>query len=497
MDTRSQATMSHFPLFADLRGRAVLVVGGGAVAARKVALLGRAGARILLVARELDPALGALVAASQASWLARDFRPEQLEGCWLAVAATDDAVVNASVAAAAREHRLPVNVVDDPVLSTVIVPAIVDRAPLLVAISTGGAAPVVARRLRAEIEVLIDGSWAALASLCAAWRRRIVAAIPGVDDRRRFYEWLVDGPVRSSLRAGRQGEADASLRAALAAPAATAGAAGRVALVGAGPGDPGLLTLNALRALQAADVILHDQLVTGEVLDLARRDALRVAVGKQAGGHTTPQSRINALMVEHARAGRVVVRLKGGDPFMFGRGGEELEYLRAHDVPYEVVPGITAATACAAYAGIPLTHRDHAQSVRFITAHCRDSLDTLDWPCLARERQTLAVYMGVATAPELQRKLVAHGRAATTPVAVVENGSRPTQRVVSGTLGELAALMVRHQVRSPALLVIGEVAALADSLAWFAVPQAPPSAPRDLEPVLLPAPMPARLAAAR
>ena len=246
-----------------------------------------------------------------------------------------------------------------------------------------------------------------------------------------------------------------------------ASASGSVVLVGAGPGDPGLLTLKALRALNEADVILHDRLVSTEVLDLARRDAERIEVGKQAGQHFTTQERIHALLLEHARAGRRVVRLKGGDPFIFGRGGEELEFLRKHDIPYEVVPGITAAIACAAYAGIPLTHRDHAQWVRFVTAHCGASLDTLDWHALAQERQTLAVYMGVAELESLRTRLVAHGRAADTPFALIENGSRPEQRVITGTLGELPERARAHAVRSPALLILGKVAAVAESLHWF------------------------------
>lgn len=243
---------------------------------------------------------------------------------------------------------------------------------------------------------------------------------------------------------------------------------GSVALVGAGPGDPGLLTLRALRLLETADVILHDRLVSDEVLQLANRDAERISVGKEPGDHRTMQERINALLVEHARAGKRVVRLKGGDPFVFGRGGEELEVLRAHGIDYEVVPGITAALACAAYAGVPLTHRDHAQSLRLVTAHCKASLDTLDWPALAQERQTLAVYMGASMLDTLQARLIAHGRDAATPFALVENGSRSDQRVVTGTLSQLAARAQLHDVRAPALLIVGEVAAFADTLHWFA-----------------------------
>jgi uroporphyrin-III C-methyltransferase/precorrin-2 dehydrogenase/sirohydrochlorin ferrochelatase len=274
--------------------------------------------------------------------------------------------------------------------------------------------------------------------------------------------------VATLLRQGQPKEALEAAEDALAT--ASINSSGSVVLVGAGPGDPGLLTLRALRALNEADVILHDRLVSPDVLELARRDAERIEVGKQAGNHHTTQDGIHALLLEHTRAGKRVVRLKGGDPFVFGRGGEELEFLRAHDIPYEVVPGITAAVACAAYAGVPLTHRDYAQSVRFVTAHCQSSLDTLDWVALAQERQTLAVYMGVAQLGSLQTRLIQHGRAASTPFALIENGSRADQRVVTGTLAQLAERAAVHGVRSPALLILGEVAALASSLAWFGQP---------------------------
>jgi uroporphyrin-III C-methyltransferase/precorrin-2 dehydrogenase/sirohydrochlorin ferrochelatase len=284
--------------------------------------------------------------------------------------------------------------------------------------------------------------------------------------RRRFYDWLLDGPVAAWLRKQWPDEAEAALIEGLARPESPA--RGSVTLVGAGPGDPGLLTLKGLRALNEADVVLYDRLVSEEVLALARRDAERIPVGKQPGeNHHATQARIHALMVEHAQAGRRVARLKGGDAFIFGRGGEELEYLREHGVPYEVVPGITAALACAAYAGIPLTHREHAQSVRLVTAHCSEDEDKLDWDGLARGHQTLAFYMGVGQMGALSRRLVEHGRSGDTPVALVENGSRPEQRVVSGRLADLPALAARHAVRAPALLIVGEVAGLAPKLHWF------------------------------
>ncbi|MEP7186606.1 MAG: siroheme synthase CysG [Rhodanobacter sp.] len=457
--------MKLYPLFADLSHRAVLVVGGGAVAERKVAALLGALAQVTVNAPELTPKLqrwateGCIVHRKEA------FQSAWLDRVWLVVAATSDGDLNKRVASLGEMRRIFVNVVDDAALSSFHVPAVIDRSPLTIAISSGGDAPMLARLLRERLETLLDHSLGALATLAAKLRRRIRVRFPDMAARRSFYEQLFSGPVAAQLRQGRPDAALAAAERALAG--ASTSVAGSVVLVGAGPGDPGLLTLRALRALNEADVILHDRLVGEGVLDLARRDADRIEVGKQAGNHHTTQEGIHALLLEHARAGKRVVRLKGGDPFVFGRGGEELEFLREHDIPYEVVPGITAAVACAAYAGVPLTHRDHAQSVRFVTAHCQSSRDTLDWAALAQERQTLAVYMGVAELGTLQARLIEHGRAPSTPFALIENGSRPEQRVVTGTLGNLYERATAHAVRSPALLVLGEVASLACSLAWF------------------------------
>ena len=460
--------MKLYPLFADLSRRAVLVVGGGAVAERKVAALLGAQAQVTVNAPALTPQLQRWVAAGRIAHRRDAFREAWLERVWLVVAATSDAELNRLIATFAELRRIFVNVVDDAALSSFHVPAVVDRAPLIIAISSGGEAPMLARLLRERLEALLDHSLGALATLAARLRKRIRVRYPDMAARRRFHENLFAGPVAALLRQGRPDAAwQAAEQALVAAPVASTGS---VILVGAGPGDPGLLTLRALRALNEADVILHDRLVSAEVLELARRDAERIEVGKQAGNHHTTQGGIHALMLEHAQAGRRVVRLKGGDPFVFGRGGEELEFLRAHGIPYEVVPGITAAVACAAYAGVPLTHRDHAQSVRFVTAHCQSSRDTLDWAALAQERQTLAIYMGVAELGMLQAQLIGHGRAPSTPFALVENGSRAEQRVVTGCLANLAERAAFHAVRSPALLLLGEVAALAPSLAWFGQP---------------------------
>ncbi len=459
-----------FPLFADLRGRTVLVVGGGAVARRKVTALLEAGARVTVGAPELEPALAEIVAQGRIGYVEGRFDPGWLDGAWLAIAATDHAATNRAIAMAGEARRVWVNVVDDAGLSSFQIPARIERGPLQLAISSGGGAPMLARHLREQLETQLDESLGALAGLLARERARIRARLPDLQARRRFFERVLAGPIPGLLR---RGDAVAADRAFCDALDGSPGAAnvGRVALVGAGPGDPGLLTLRALRLLNEADVILHDRLVSREVLALARRDAEFVEVGKQVGGdHHATQERIHQVLIDNARAGKRVVRLKGGDSFVFGRGGEELEFLHAHGIAFEVVPGITAALACGAYAGIPLTHREHAQSLRFVTAHCKDSADTLDWQALAAERQTLVVYMGVAGLEHLRDSLVSHGKSPGTPFALVENGSRPEQRVVIGTLADLPETARAHGVKSPALLIIGEIAALAKKLHWFGAP---------------------------
>ncbi len=474
--------MKYFPLFADLEDRRVLVVGGGDVAERKIRLLLDAGAKVDVVAPALNEWLSKRLAVGPARgggrgrdpvrtrWVARHFDAGQLRGAALVIAATSDRDVNAGVAAAASSMSILVNVVDDAELSTFIVPAIVDRSPLVVAVSSGGTAPVLARLVRERIEALVDESTGALASLLEGWRSRIKTAFPEVAVRRRFYERAVRGAAALAMRGRRPDDANQWLERELARPVAAS--AGSVAIVGAGPGDPGLLTLNALRALQSADVILHDRLVSPEVLALARRDADCIEVGKRARGQSVTQQHIHALMLEHARAGRRVVRLKGGDPFVFGRGGEELEFLAAHGIPFEVVPGVTAAIACGAYAGIPLTHREHSQSVQFVTAHRASALPARDWDSLAAVGQTLCFYMGVGELAALGAKLVTHGRSSDTPVAVIENGSRPDQRVSLTRLGELDDLAARGGLCSPAMVIVGEVASFAAALHWYgAVPR--------------------------
>jgi len=459
------AAPNLFPLFAVLRDRRVLVVGGGAVARRKTEALLAAGARVVVGAPALEPVLAQWKADRRIEHRNGAFEAHWLDDAWLAIAATDDAATNRAVVAAADARRIFANAVDDAGLSRFHVPARVERGPLQIAISSGGGAPMLARLVRERLEIQFDESFGALADLLARNRERIRSRWPDLAARRRGFARLLAGPLQSLLRKRQHLAAERAFDSELRQHDATP--RGSVALVGAGPGDPGLLTLRALRALNEADVVLHDRLVSDEVLQLARRDAEKIGVGKRAGDGGHSQARINALLVELASAGKRVVRLKGGDPFVFGRGGEELEALRAHGIDFEVVPGITAAVACGAYAGIPLTHRDHAQSLRLVTAHGKDDIDALDWASLAQGRQTLAFYMGVAGLERIRERLVAHGLPAATPFALVENGSRPEQRVVAGALSDLPALARSHAVRAPALLVVGEVAAYATRLHWF------------------------------
>jgi uroporphyrin-III C-methyltransferase/precorrin-2 dehydrogenase/sirohydrochlorin ferrochelatase len=325
---------------------------------------------------------------------------------------------------------------------------------------------VIARRVREMLETELDHALGPLTALAQRYRTRISLRWPDLAERRAFYDWLHDGPVMAHLRNARPDLAERALLDALDANEPIP-KRGSVLLVGAGPGDPGLLTLRALRALNRADVILHDSLVSEAVLALARRDAERIDVGKRCGGRHTQQEQIHQLLLEQAQAGKLVVRLKGGDPFVFGRGGEEMEFLHQHGIACEIVPGVTAAVACAAYAGIPLTHREHARSVHLLTGHGKESLDAMDWPALAQDHQTLAVYMGVARLEEFTQRLLEHGRRPDTPFAMIENGTLPQQRVVTGVLQELPARAKEHDIHPPALLIVGEVAALAREHAWF------------------------------
>jgi uroporphyrin-III C-methyltransferase / precorrin-2 dehydrogenase / sirohydrochlorin ferrochelatase len=461
------SAVKYFPVFLNLDGQNVLVVGGGEVALRKITLLERSGAAITVVAPEFVPELKERARLGSVALRAREFVPEDLQGARLVIVATSRRAVNRWIAKLSDSLNIPVNVVDDGEASRFIVPAIVDRDPVLIAVSTGGTSPVLARRLRERLEASIPKRLGELALWLRSLRRSSAERLRDTRERRRFFEDIVDGPAARRFIDGDTQGAERIARRLLESTCTAPRAGGEVSLVGAGPGDPELLTLKALRAMQDADVILHDRLVSSAILDLARRDAARVCVGKSAGGEGTSQQEINELLVRYAREGKRVVRLKGGDPFIFGRGGEELEALARAEIEFCVVPGITAATGCAAYAGIPLTHRDFAHSVTFVTGHADQNGREPDWRGLALPGTTAVFYMGLARLDHIVAKLLEHGAPATRPAALVAHGTQATQRVLTATLGSMAETAAATPLTSPTLLVVGEVVALSDKLAWF------------------------------
>ena len=459
--------MNYFPAFFDLSAQKVLIVGGGEVALRKLALLERTGAKVTVVAPQILPELRERAAAGSITAAIREFVPQDLEGARLVIVATSRRAVNRWIAALSEARGIPVNVVDDREASRFIVPAIIDRDPVLVAISTAGTSPVLARRLRERLEALIPkrlgdlAVWLQTLRRTARWRLRDAGA------RRRYFEQIVDGAAARRYVAGDAHGAESLAQQLLALRPSSPRESGEVTLVGAGPGDPELLTLKALRALQDADVILHDRLVPPAVLDMARRDARRICVGKAAGSIGSTQAEINAQLIEHASQGLRVVRLKGGDPFIFGRGGEELEALRKARIRFSVIPGITAAAGCAAYAGIPLTHRKHAHSVTFVTGHGDGDAPEPDYQALAKPGITAVFYMGLARVEHIAAQFLAHGAPRTLPAALIAQGTLENQRVITGTVATIAEAAARARLESPALLLVGEVVSLHGSLAWF------------------------------
>ena len=459
--------MDYLPVFLNLRARPAVVVGGGRVAARKVDLLLRSGASVTVVAPELHEELSQREARGELRHVAERFAPSHLDGASLVIAATSLREVNAAVSAAARARQIPVNVVDDAELSTFVFPAIIDRSPVIVAVGSSGQSPVLARRVREQIEALLPARLGALARFMGDRRKAVQQALAPAE-RRPFWERVIGGIVGSRVLAGEVASAAHDFERELLASsqpsdaAAEAHGLGEVYLIGAGPGDPDLLTLRAVQLLQQADVVLYDRLVSDAVLDRARRDAERIFVGKEAGNHHLAQARIHELMIHHARLGRRVARLKGGDPFIFGRGGEEVEVLAAHGIPYVVVPGITAAVGAAAAAGIPLTHRRLAQSVTFATGHTLDD-ETLDWSSLARSHHTVVFYMGVAHLPRIVGRLLAAGADPTHPVAIVERATLADQRVLRGSLEDIVRIARTAKVEPPALLILGDVVTFAST----------------------------------
>ena len=457
--------MDYLPIFLDVKGKKCLVVGGGDVSYRKASLLAQAGALITIVSPEINSTFESLPGVSH---IAERFAPSHLDGHILVVAATDEAATNELVSIEAKQRNIPVNVVDQPDLCSFIMPAILDRSPIVVAFSSGGASPVLIRMLRGKLETMIPQAYSQLATFSARFRSAVKTHITNPAKRRIFWENVFEGPIAEKIFSGDEKAAESMLQAMIESESkGKQESIGEVYLVGAGPGDPDLLTFKALRLMQKADVVLYDNLVSKPILEMTRRDAERIFVGKMRGNHTLPQEGINDLLVRLALEGKRVLRLKGGDPFIFGRGGEEIEKLAEHKIHFQVVPGITAASGVSTYAGIPLTHRDYAQSCVFVTGHLKDNSMDLDWEMLARPKQTIVVYMGLQGLEMLCDQLIKHGLPASTPAAIVQQGTTPHQRVICGTLATLPGNPDVKTLQAPTLIIIGGVVSLREKLSWF------------------------------
>ncbi|MFI3188292.1 uroporphyrinogen-III C-methyltransferase [Crenothrix sp. D3] len=458
--------MDYFPIFVKLKDQDCLVVGGGEIAARKIDCLARAGAKITVIAKEISTNVAEMAVSHSLTLQQKAFLPEDLRGFRLVVSATNDDETNRLVATTAEQQKILVNVVDNPALCSFIFPAIVDRSPLIIAVSSSGAAPVLARLLRAKIETLIPPSYGRLAQLAAKFRSPVQQHFKTFQQRRIFWEHVFQSNIAELVFAGKDEQAKQQLQQTL-NTTENIPPVGEVYLIGAGPGAADLLTFRALRLLQQADVVVYDRLVSPDILDLARRDSEKIYVGKQRQNHALPQESINTLLADLAKAGKRVARLKGGDPFIFGRGGEEIETLMQQGIHFQVVPGITAASGCATYAGIPLTHRDHAQSCTFVTGHLKDDSVNLNWTQLAVPNQTIVIYMGLVGLEKICQSLIAHGSDENLPIALVQQGTTHNQRVIIGTLSTLPAQVAQLDIKPPTLIIIGTVVTLHERLRWF------------------------------
>lgn len=457
--------MRYLPLFIDSQHLNVLVIGAGEVAARKIELLSKTQARVTIVALEASPYVIQLARKHQFPLYQRAFSESDLQGMQLVFGATNEKQVNHQISTLAKANNIQVNIVDDPQACSFITPSIVDRSPITIAMSSGGVAPVLLRHLRQKLEAFIPQRVSLLGQLAEKYREKVKQRFTHLNQRREFWEQIFNGSVAEQVLQGNQQQADKQLNTLLEKDVQPP--QGEVYLVGAGPGDPELLTFKALRLMQQADVVVYDRLVSKDILEMVRRDAEKIYVGKAASNHTVPQQQINQILADEAQKGKRVVRLKGGDPFIFGRGGEELETLIQYDIPFQVVPGITAASGTSSYAGIPLTHRDHAQSVVFATGHLKDDSIDLDWPALVQKRQTLVFYMGLTGLEVICRQLKNHGMSANMPIALVQSATTAEQKVVTGTLDSILSEVEKAGIVPPALIIVGTVVSLHQQLNWY------------------------------
>jgi len=461
--------MDHLPIFLDLKDKKVIVTGGTTVAARRVEMALRAGARVEVFAAGLSNEFDDFADNENFTHTAGPVSPSDLKDCIIAYGGMEDEAVDQALTDMARAAGVLVNVADVPENCDFITPSIVDRDPLVIAVSTGGASPILARTIRARLEVMLPATYGDLTRFVGSYRDEAMKKLKAGSTRLRFWEAVTTGPVADLFLAGDEKGATEQLKAEL--DAAVAGTErprlGEVYLVGGGPGDPDLLTFRALRLMQLCDVVVYDRLVGDGIMNLVRRDAERIYVGKLPKQHTVPQQDISQMLVDLAKQGKRVLRLKGGDPFIFGRGGEEIEALAAEKIPFQVVPGITAASGCSTYAGIPLTHRDHAQACVFTTAHGRDGVLDVDWDVLLRPNQTVAIYMGLSNTPHLCQGFIDRGADPDLPVAVIDNGTRPNQRVVTATVSTLCDVLKDANFKGPAMIIIGTVVNLREKLSWY------------------------------
>ena len=458
--------MEHLPIFINLKQKPVLVVGGGDIALRKINLLIKAQARVDCLSPFFCEGMNSLSRDNYVNLINKSFEPADIKDYSVIIAATDDATVNSSISSIAHDKRIPVNVVDSPALSSFIMPSIVDRSPVIIAVSSAGKAPVLARIIRAKLETVIPSAYGILAEIAGEYRQKVKDRFSKIKDRRAFWEATFSGVIAEKVFSGRINEAKDDIEKQL--NDSVEMELGEVYLVGAGPGDPDLLTFKALRLIQQADVVLYDRLVSKGVMDLVRRDSELIYVGKKGGSDkSTRQVDINNQLVELAKSGKRVCRLKGGDPFIFGRGGEEIESLSENGIPFQVVPGITAASGCSSYAGIPLTHRDYSQSCRFVTAHLKDGTTDLPWDEFIVDQQTIVFYMALSGANYICEKLMEHGMDKDMPIAIIEKGTMPEQKVYISSLTKLPDLLAKEDIHAPTLMIVGEVVKLNEKLNWY------------------------------
>lgn len=459
--------MDYFPVFLDIKNKRCLVVGAGNIAARKIELLSKAGASVKVIAIEIGGAVRSLAAEFNLECEQREFRDADIDGMTLVISATDNNFLNRKISEIAQAKQIPVNVVDNTDLCSFITPSMIDRNPIQIAISTGGSSPVLARHIRTKLESLIPASYGELAGLFARFRESVQNAFPNVDDRKRFWESVLESPVVENVFSGRMDMACDTLETMISRSNSAPGFKGEVYLVGAGPGDPDLLTFKALRLMQQCDVVVYDRLVSKPILELVRRDAEKIYAGKESSNHCLSQENINQLLVRLAKKGKSVLRLKGGDPFIFGRGGEEISELINENIDFQIVPGITAASGCATYAGIPLTHRDYSQACIFVTGHRKNNNEELNWKMLSHANQTVVFYMGLDNIERICTSLKSHGRDESTPAALIEKGTTSEQRVLIGDLNSLPGIVDQNDVRAPTLIIVGEVVELHHKLSWY------------------------------